>query len=166
MGIFISNGLKEYTEHSGDFLFINSPRCWVAVRAVNSQFNLANQILLKNQKGKGTFYKLENDQNPVIIEASDPGDYVSFDAFKTAALKCKLVTRNGGHSYHSLSGDQFTMFDDLSLPKINGVHVAYNPTMAYNSRYIKSEWDSGVVKITVGGTETTLDFMAASISTD
>jgi hypothetical protein len=38
--------------------------------------------------------------------------------------------------------------------------------MAYNSRYIKSEWDSGVVKITVGGTETTLDFMAASISTD
>lgn len=160
MGIFVSSGLREYTEQAGDFLFINSPRCWVAVRSTGGDFTLSNRLLSKNQEAKGDFYKPANDFQPVIIEAADPGTFVSFETFKKAALGAALASIHGRCSYASLSGDQLTMFDDRAKPRINEMEINYNPEMAYDSRYVKSHWDSGVVEITVRGTKKVLNFMA------
>jgi hypothetical protein len=162
MGIFISSGLKKYTTHSSDYLFIKSPSCWVVVRAVDTRFVLSNQLLLKNQKGTGDFYKLENDHQPLIIEAADPGIYKKLEEFEKTARNAKLSFGNGAHTYSSLSGNQFTMYDDRSMPMINNAKVNYNPAMAYDSRYIQSAWDSGVVRISAAGMDKTLDFMKAT----
>ena len=158
MGIYISMGLDAYTEHDGDFLFINSTDVWVAVRAVGTRFVEANQILQKGHAAAGNFYRLEDEDLPLIIESVDAGAYESFDAFAAAVESAKLVSGNGKHSYAPLSGDQFTMYDDRSNPRINNQEIDYNPKMAYDSRYVKSKWDSGIVTISAGGTEKVLDF--------
>jgi hypothetical protein len=159
MGIFISSGLKSSTEHKGDFLFIKSPGCWVAVRSAGGDFTLANRLLLDNLKSKGDFYRPVNDLQPMIIEAANPESYESFDAFKKAATGATLVFKKGQHSYQSLSGDLLTMHDDRSKPQINGTAINYNPATAYDSRYVKSKWDSGVIEISAGGMKSVLDFM-------
>jgi hypothetical protein len=160
MGIFVSSGLKEYTEQAGSFFFINSPQCWVAVRSTGGDFVLSNSHLLKNLKAKGDFYKPADDRQPMIIEAVDPGSQENFETFKQAALRAPLASGKGRYSYASLSGDLLTMFDDRSTPQINQRAINYNPAMAYDSRYVKSKWDSGIVEISAGGTKKVLNFMA------
>jgi hypothetical protein len=159
MGIFVSSGLKKYTEQAGNFLFINSPQCWVAVRSTGGDFTSSNHLLLRNLKAKGDFYRPAKDEQPLIIEAADPGSYESFEAFKQAALRAPLTSKDVRYSYASLSGDLLTMFDDRSKPQINEKTINYNPAMAYDSRYVKSKWDSGIVEVTAGGTQTILNFM-------
>lgn len=158
MGIYISNGLQESTEHSGSFLFVESPNCWVAVRAVDTNFELSNKTLAQKHQVKGNFFKLKNEDQPIIIEVAEPGAYESFESFKAAASSAKLVSRDGTYTYHSLSGDRLTLFDDRSYPEINGEEIEYNPKMAYDSPYVKSVWDSGIVTISAGGDVKTLDF--------
>jgi hypothetical protein len=132
----------------------------VAVRSAGGDFTLSNRLLLESLKSKGDFYRPANDLQPMIIEAADPGTYKSYDAFKKAAIGAKLTFNKGAHSYQSISGDQFTMFDDRSKPQINQKPIDYNPGLAYASRYVKSKWDSGVVEISAGGVTTVLNFMA------
>lgn len=158
MGLFISAGLLAHTEHSDDFLFIGTPKCWVAVRAAGTKFVRNDQRLLEKHRKTGHFFELEDGLMPLIIETAAPGSYASFDAFKSAARQARLTSADGAHRYAALSGDQFTMFDDRSNPTIHGQPIDYNPPTAYRSRYIASRWDSGIVKINAGGAAKTLDF--------
>jgi hypothetical protein len=157
-GVFASKGLEP--EHGRDFIFIDSPECWVAIRAVGTKFVVNNEPLMQAYRKLGDFYQPEDNLQPVIIEAATPGDYEDFAEFKLVVTQAKLVSKAGSHTYFSLSGDEFTMFDDRSCPKINGRKIDYNPDMAYDSRYVKSKWDSGIVKISAGGTEKILNFKA------
>ena len=68
---------------------------------------------------------------------------------------------NVAYTYSSLSGNQFTMYDDRSMPMKNSAKVNYTPSMAHDSRYIQSAWDSGVVRISAAVMRKTLDFMKA-----
>lgn len=160
MGIYISNGLMEHTEAQGDFIFINSPRCWVVIRAVGTHFIKSDSKLAPNHARLGSFFGMEDDLSPVIIEAADPGSHQSFQTFREAARAAALKSGDGRHVYHSLSGDVFGMHDNRSNPTIDGREINYNPRMAYSSPYVRSEWDSGIVKISVGGIEKILDFVA------
>ena len=157
-GIFISKGLETCTRLIDDYIFINSPTTYVAVRAVGTQFVPGSQLLKKEFQDDGFFYKLENDLHPLIIEAAEPGDYKSFEEFTEAVISAQLVSENGTHSYASLSGSELKMYDDRSRPMISGIKINYNPNMAYDSRYIKSSWDSGLIIISVGEMEKVLDF--------
>ena len=160
MGVFISDGLRRHTTVEGGFIFIDSPTTWVAVRAAGSEFAPANQLLEPRHARAGTFYGLENDTVPVIIEAAERSDYPGFEAFKTAVRSAALRQTDGGHHYESLSGDLLSMFDDRSPPRINGEVIDYTPDTAYRSRYVSSSWDSGVITVTVAGKQHVLDFMA------
>lgn len=158
MGIYISKGLKDYAEHNGSFIFIKSPVAWVAVRAVGTGFVKSNQTLTKKYQDCGDFYRLEDEDQPLIIEAADAETYTDFDAFKSAVEKAVLSSADGKHSYASLSGDTLAMFDDRSAPMINGKKINYNPPMAYESPYVRSKWDSSRITLSAGGTEKVLDF--------
>ncbi|KPF79936.1 hypothetical protein IP78_08150 [Brevundimonas sp. AAP58] len=159
MGVYISDGLRRHTSLEGDFIFINSPTTWVAVRAAGSEFIAANNLLEPQQARAGTFYRLENDTVPVIIEAAEHSDYASFEAFKAAVRAAALSHADGVYDYQSLSGDRLSMFDDRSRPRINGEVINYTPSVAYSSRYLYSDWDSGRITVTVAGHQHVLDFM-------
>ncbi len=158
MGVYISEGLERYTTVDGGFIFINSPTTWAAVRAARGGFLRSNDALAPHHARAGDFYRLESELEPVIIEAAEPGDYESFEAFKQAVRSAALVHQDAAYHYDSLSGDQLSMFDDRSWPRINGEEVDYTPGVAYDSRYIHSDWDSGVITVTVAGERHELDF--------
>ena len=160
MGVFISEGLQRRMVIDGDFIFIESPKVWVAVRAVGTDFIPKDDALSRPQARSGSFYMLREDTQPVIIEAAERADYASFVAFQQAARAASLVRQNGAYHYASLSGDTLSMFDDRSVPMINQQRINYSPDTVYQSRYITSQWDSGVITITVGGKQHRLDFMA------
>jgi hypothetical protein len=159
MGVYISDGLRRHTSLEGDFIFINSPTTWVAVRAAGSVFVSANNVLAPEQARAGTFYRLENDTVPVIIEAAEHADYPNFEAFKAAVRAAALSHADGIYDYQSLSGDRLSMFDDRSRPRINGEAINYTPSVAYSSRYVYSDWDSGRITVTVAGHQHVLDFI-------
>lgn len=160
MGIYISEGLKQHTQIKGDFIFINSPKAWVAVRAVNTDFVKSNATLVPKFQRAGNFYRLKEDTRPVIIEAAELGDYPSFEAFQDAVRNANLTYQDGVYEYESLSEDRLTLFDDRSYPRINGVRVNYTPSFAYQSPYVSAPWDSGVISVTAGEKRHTLDFTA------
>ena len=161
MGVFISAGLNPHVALEGDFIFIDGPTTWVAVRSAAGAFMPANDELEPRHARAGTFFGLTDDTVPVIIEAAEHSDYPDFEAFKTAVRAATLTHSNGVYSYASLSGDLLSMFDDRSRPMINGEVIDYTPELAYRSRYIHSEWDSGVITVTVDGVRDVLDFMGA-----
>ncbi len=159
MGVFISDGLRRHTSLEGDFIFIDSHTTWVAVRAAGGVFAPANDVLEPRHSRAGTFYGLSDDTMPVIIEAAERSDYPSFEAFKNAARAAALRQSDGAYHYESLSGDTLSMFDDRARPTINGTAIDYTPDVAYQSRYVLSQWDSGVVTVAVNGNRHVLDFM-------
>jgi hypothetical protein len=158
MGVFISEGLAPYTVHEEDFIFINGPTVWVAVRVAGSVFVPDNSILERRHANAGTFYRLERDTAPVIIEATERSDYQSFEAFRSAARAASLIQAEGAYHYESLSDDRLSMFDDRSFPRINNKIIDYTPDIAYSSRYVASDWDSGIIIVEVGGKRHVLDF--------
>ncbi|MGC6498984.1 MAG: hypothetical protein ACON4C_02235 [Henriciella sp.] len=158
MGVFISKGLEAYTELDGEMIFIESPKVWAAVRAVGTEFTPANDLLTSAQRRAGSFFKLQVDNRPVIIEAAERGEYESFDAFKEAVLSAQVTVEDGAYRYESLSGKNLIMFDDRTNPMIGDQVIDYTPSFAYRSRYISSDWDSGVVTINVGDRQHQLDF--------
>ncbi|GGD11946.1 hypothetical protein [Aquisalinus flavus] len=158
MGVFVSEGLKNDTTLDGDFIFIEGPTAWVAVRAAKTGFARSDEILTAAQQNAGNFYLLETDTQPVIIEVAEHGDYTDFTEFEATVRNAKLSFENGAYHYESLSGDRLTMFDDRSAPMINDQTVNFHPAMAYDSRYISSAWDSGIITITVGDELHVIDF--------
>jgi len=160
MGVFISDGLERHTTLEGEFIFIDSPTIWVAVRACGGDFSLAQDLLEPRQARAGTFYRPGDDTAPVIIEASEHTGYASFEAFKDAVRTAALVQSDGAYHYQSLSGDRLSMFDDRSRPRINDHVIDYMPEIVYKSRYVSSDWDSGIITIEVSGKRHVLDFAA------
>jgi hypothetical protein len=159
MGVYISKGLAPYTVHERDFIFINSPTAWAAVRVAGTVFSPDQDLLEPRHANAGTFYRLESDTAPVIIEAAERSDYPSFEAFRSAVRAAVLTQSEGAYHYESLSGDRLSMFDDRSFPKINEKVIDYTPDTAYVSRYLSSKWDSGVITVEVGGKRHVLNFM-------
>jgi len=160
MGIYISVGLKRRTEMKDEFIFINGPKAWVAVRAANTGFVKSDETLTPKHRRAGNFYRLKEGTQPVIIEAAEHGDYPSFQAFKDAVRNAELTDQDGVYEYESLSGDKLTMFDDRSFPMIKGEPVNYTPPFAYRSPYVSAAWDSGIITVTAGDKQHVLDFTA------
>jgi hypothetical protein len=62
-------------------------------------------------------------------------------------------------TYTGLYGDTFTFFVDYSKsPKINKETVNYAPQKVYDSPFLQSDWNSGVVNIQKGTRSKVLDF--------
>lgn len=96
---------------------------------------------------------------PVIIEAGHKSDYADFEAFQTAVMTQSISFKKSVLTYQTLSGDKLTFYADQSrLPKINGTVVDLAPKLVYDSPFIQSEWDSGVVTIHCGEETRILNF--------
>jgi hypothetical protein len=111
--------------------------------------------------GGGRVLKCADEYSPVIIEVARKNDFPTLDAFRKAVLALPLETEKGNLSYTGLGGDRFTFFADQSQPpQVNGKPLNYAPGKVYDSPFVQSDWDSGVVTIQKGGRKLVLDFNA------
>lgn len=159
MGIFISMGLVQYMQREGQDVFINSPKAHVAIRFVGGGHEEFDLSVIPEIHEHGIYLKNDDMYSPVILEVAAPDMFADFAAFKEAVLSQDAEVKKGRLEYATIYGDTLTMFTTPdNIPLINGEEIDYHPDIVYQSPFIRSQYGSGIIDITVGEEALTLDF--------
>ena len=137
------------------WVFVEAPGAFAAVRAVTGSYTWQDD---PNSK-RGRWLKCSDQYTPVIIEVAGKTDFADFNAFQNAVLALPFTFKNHQLSYTALAGDDFTFYADYSQnPRINGQPVTYAPAKTFDSPFVQSLYDSGIVTIQKGARQLHLDF--------
>ncbi|MDP3073012.1 MAG: hypothetical protein Q8N18_22150 [Opitutaceae bacterium] len=139
----------------GRWTFAEAAGAFVAVCVAQGEFEWSDE---SGAKG-GRSLKCGDDFSPVIIEAAAKSAFASFEAFRTAILARPVEVTGGVLNYTGLGGDMFRFpLDQSRLPEINGEPINLAPARVYDSPFVQSVWNSGVVTLQKGARKTVLDF--------
>lgn len=163
----------------GAWFFAEAAGAWAAVRVVSGEVEFAKEPVASGKKkvrkesddeeesfgpANGRVLMCADNYSPVIIEVARKTEFPTFEAFRKAILALPLELKKNGLSYAGLSGDRFTFFTDQSQPpQVNGKPVNYAPAKVYDSPFVQSVWDSGLVTIQKSGRKLVLDFNATNL---
>lgn len=155
------NGMKSFVERGG-WMFVEAPSAYAATRPARGGYELVVETD-KPRDGSnwsGRWMIFEDGFSPAILEVARESQYDSFEAFQEAVLACPIKWEGERLSYTGLGGDQFVFHADYSRnPTVNGQTPNYfEPDYAFESPYVYSKWDSGVVTIQFQGQRLVLDF--------
>ncbi|MCC6681488.1 MAG: hypothetical protein IT445_11360 [Phycisphaeraceae bacterium] len=157
---FAAAGLSEPVERDG-MVFAQSSGAFAAVRVVEGGYQWDESP----QNESGRWLRCEVDTSPVIIEAARQSDYSDFETFINAVTASPCRYSEQRHlTYRGLGGDEFTFFADYSQnPQINGSNIDYAPANVFDSPFVQSPWDSGIVRISKDNRSLMLDFNSEQV---
>ena len=128
---------------------------YAAVRVVEGAYQW--EEVTKGTKGK--WLVCANEYSPVILEVDQKTNYKSLEEFRAKVFGNQLSFEDNILKYTGIYGDDFTFYADYSKsPKINGLTVDYAPAKVYDSPYLQSDWNTGIVNIQKGTRNKVLDF--------
>ncbi|MEW6358216.1 MAG: hypothetical protein AB1696_17920 [Planctomycetota bacterium] len=161
--IWFSGDLKR-TEESG-WTFAEAKSAYAAVRVARGgtrwEPDTPEQHREETDKtDDGMWLACEDEYSPIIIEAARKTDFRDCDEFKTAIKKNQLSLKDAVLQYTGM-GDAgtLTLYTDWTKPpEMNGKAIDFRPKMVYDSPFIQSEWDSGVVVLQKDTRRVVLDF--------
>ncbi len=149
---FSSEGLSSPIEEDG-WVFVESKGAYAGVRIVQG-----GTEWVSGDRYEGQWLYCENEYTPIILEADRKSNYTSFESFREKVERQPIRFRDGVLVYEGIYGDTFTFYADHSQPpRINDSPVEYSGK-AFDSPFLQSEWNSGIVRIRKGGREVVLDF--------
>ena len=161
---FSKEGLSAPVKDGG-WYFTEAAGAWAAVRVVSGEAEFPPEKAEADARKKkaaagdddgetsaaaarGRVLKCSDDFSPVIVEVARKTDFATLETFRKAVLALPIKTEKGVLTYTGLSGDRFTFFTDQSQPpQVNGERIDYAPAKVYDSPFVQSDWDSGVVTI-------------------
>jgi hypothetical protein len=151
---FSQAGLSNRCEEAG-WVFVESPGAFAAVRVVNGSAKWE-----PSEKGvKGDWLRCQEEWTPVILEVACKEDYAGYGAFRRAVTALPLDFNGDVLNYTGLGGDTFSFFTaQNSSPRINGAPVNFETPEVFDSPFIRSDWNSGVVTLTRDGRNLVLNF--------
>lgn len=159
MGVFISLGLTPCMRQEADIVFINSPKAHVAIRFVKGGFTEFDLSPIRAIREHGIYLRNNNMFSPIIIEVAATEEFADFTTFRAAIVSSDAKIADDRLEYKTIYGDTLTMFTEPNqTPLINGAAVEYHPDFVYQSPYINSKYNSGIIDITVGQESMQLDF--------
>ncbi len=148
---FSTAGLSEPIRRAS-WVFAEAKDAYVGVRVLEGDTSF-------EQSRFGRWLVCDNVMSPVVIEVGRKSDHGDFSAFQAAAIAQALTFENSVLTCQTLGGDTLTFFaDQARLPQTNGTAVDLAPERVYDSPFVQSEWDSGVVTIQCGKERRILDF--------
>lgn len=161
--IWFSGDLKR-TEEDG-WVFAEAKSAYAAVRVVRGgtrwEPDAPEQHREKTTKvDDGMWLACDDEYSPIIIEVAAKKDFRDCDAFSKAIKKNALSLKGAALKYRGL-GDAgtLTLYTDWTKsPEVNGKAIGFHPKNVYNSPFIQSKWDSGVIVLQKGKRRVTLDF--------
>ena len=151
---FSDAGLTKRMEVDG-WTFTEAEGAYAAVRPARggSVWNLN-----EDPQG-GDFLVLEDTYSPVIIEVDGKKNHASYQAFQSAVTKLPIKWDGDTLRYQGLCGDTLTFHADYSAaPMVNDNPIDYAPKRVFDSPYVQSKWNSGVVTVRKDGRKLVLDF--------
>jgi len=149
-----TQGLENVVERGG-WVFAEAEGAYAAVRPARNGYDWETE----GSQPAGRWLAPEDPDSPVIIEAAQKADFEGYEAFQDAILAQPMEWDREVLSYTGLRGDRFTFFADFSgPPQINGEPIDLAPPNVFNSPFVKSEWNSGIVTIQKGNRGRQLNF--------
>jgi len=154
---FSNQGLSEPIEQGG-WVFVEAEGAYAAVGVVEGGTTWDDPV----GGEEGRWLRCVNDLTPIVFEVARKTAYADYVSFQSACLSRAWPVESSILKYEGLSGDTFTFFVDYSSPpEVNSQAIDYSPSKVYDSPFVRSDWDSGVVTVTYGGLTRTLDFTQA-----
>jgi len=152
------DGLTKPVEEKG-IVFVEAPGAYAAVRVAKGGYTLKEREF-RWPITVGWIITPADEYAPVILEVMAKTDVKSFSDFKKKVKGCKPQFNGKVLSYKSIYGDTLTLDTSYKkTPTVNGNPINYSkPKMAFDSPFLKSEYDSGVVTIEKGKRKLVLDF--------
>jgi hypothetical protein len=152
---FSESGLSARREEAGWF-FVTAPGAYAAVRPVTGgtawEPDPAGRL-------RGSWMICENEWTPVILEVAGKMEWPSEEAFQKAVTKLPVRHEAGVVNYQSLAGDTFRFWLDQSrAPEVNGKPVDLTPRMAFDSPFVRGDWNSGIVTVSFRDQRLVLNF--------
>jgi hypothetical protein len=150
---FAGQGLTPPVEIGG-WAFTRAAAAYAAVRPVRGGFTWDPA-----EDGiPGRWLRCDDEWTPVLFEIARQADYDSFEAFQQAVLRRTVRMTGSRLGYESLSGDRFEFdADQRESPRINDQPLDYAPPRVYDSPFLQSDWNSGVVQLKFRDRELTID---------
>jgi hypothetical protein len=151
---FSTEGLTKPVEEDG-WVFVESTGAYAAVRVVEG----AATWEPPKDNYAGSWLRCAEPFSPVILEVAAKDDFPNAAAFRAKTKALLLQRKPGVLTYRGLGGDTFTFYSDHSRPpRINGKPVDYAPPNAFDSPFVQSVWNSGVITIRKGTRSLRRDF--------
>jgi len=152
MRVFFSNaGLSDMVEKNG-WVFVQSKGAYTAVKCVSKGYTWDNDV-------DGKWLMCEEQLTPIIFEVARKSDYTSYEQFQDKVISHPLLFDGKTVTYQSTYNDMFLFNADYSaLPQVNGKAVCLQPKLVFDSPFVKSVWNSGLVEIAKGKRKLILNF--------
>jgi len=152
--VYFSATLDEVQEDSG-WIFVKDGRSFAAVKVVAGGYRWTpawkHADDVRNDKA---FITLNAENAPVIIVANEAHNYKDdFEAFKTAVKAQPIQYENGVLHFATI-----TFYGPARSGQVSGKTVNLAPSRGYDSPFIRSDWNSGLIYIRKGDDTVTLDF--------
>ena len=148
--VYFSSTL-DLLEEDGPWIFTKEGDAYAAVHIVDKSYRWFDQT--HRNKGPNTFLHfitLTNPDSPIIIVASEASEYGNdFERFKST-LKSQSVQYDG----------TTTRFAGLTFlgPKRASVHLDFSKLRTFDSPFVRSDWESGIIYIREAQEGLLLDF--------
>lgn len=156
MQVWISReGLSSPVEMKG-WVFVDCGESFTAIKPVNGGYKWLDEKA-------GKWMVCANQYTPVIFEVVPKSACPSMTAFQEKIIANSYSLENNVLHYNSLDGNLLTLPTDYKgLPSVNGKEVILAPDLVWDSPFIGSKFNSGIVKIQKGVRTLNLDFLENS----
>jgi hypothetical protein len=133
---------------------VEAPEAYAAIRVVAGGFEWESEAGFP-----GIWMVCKNEWSPVILEVGLKQVFGSFADFQASVLANPVQVDAARLVYQGIYGDIFDFYTDFSLsPCINGQPAVEIPPTAFDSPFVQSVWDSGVVTVQKGGRQHVMNF--------
>lgn len=152
MKIFFSSaGLSNMVERSG-WVFVCSKGAYAALKCVSQGYTWA-------QDTYGQWLMCQNQYTPIILQVVQKSKFENYQQFQDSILAHPITYDGKTLRYRSIENDDFIFYTDYSqLPVVNSKTVELEPNLVYNSPFITSVYNSGVININKDNRRLKLDF--------
>lgn len=97
-----------------------------------------------------------------LLEAREKSDFTSFDEFKNKILSQNITVVSKSLSYTNTFGETLYYNAGTNEAKVNGQIIAWNDYPLFESPYLNSAYESGLIYIKFAGQSLILDFQNMS----
>lgn len=152
---FSREGLSEPVQ-DGSWYFAEADSVYAAARVVSGKAAFEED----STDERARILTCADDLSPVTLEVARKADFPDFKTFRDTVQALPFQFDGTILTYTGLSKDRFKFFADQSdRPQINGTPIDLGPEKVYDSPFVQSDWDSGLVTIQFGDKKRVLDFI-------
>ena len=178
-GVYFGNKLDHIEEKQG-WIFVEHGDAYLAVKPMMGEYAQGWRIL-KDEASPGFYSEIIEDSYVwnkdkslnylkdryagVIFESSRREHYPTLKDFISAILKNPIALQKtvvpGFHvlKYTGLNGTEFYFnLANNEIPMVNGKSIDYSPKAVFNSPFVQSDYNSGVIKLKIKDKALKLDF--------